>query len=283
MKKSKTKFSETKRGHPRRNAIPIWRRRTLISIAAIVILATGISGSWWLWQDGLLGRTTLQANWKMIAWSSDMGFKVKDILVVGRRETTQQEIYSAIGLVRGAPILAFDLKTAKARVEALPWILTTSLERILPSTILLRVKERKPMAIWQNNGKFSLIDRKGKVILKKGLERFSDLLVVVGKGAPENAADLIKIIKTQPLLKELVKAAVRVSGRRWNIRLVSGVDIRLPENDPVNAWKRLAEFNQKHQLLAGDIRILDMRQADRLIVRRHSSKDQEEFLKGHET
>jgi cell division protein FtsQ len=282
MKKS-TKSSQAKRGQPRRNAIPLWRRRTLIAVAAIVVLATGVGGGWWLWQDGLIGRTTSQAKWRMIAWSGDMGFKVKDILVVGRRETAREEIFSAIGLVRGAPILAFDLEAAKARVEALPWINKTSLERMLPNTILLRVEERKPMAIWQHKGQFALIDRKGKVILRKGLERFSDLLVVVGKGAPDHAADLIEVMKTQPQLQNLVKAAVRVGKRRWNIRLTGGIDIRLPEQEPVKAWKRLAEFEQKHKLLAGDIKILDMRQADRLIVRRHRSKDQEEFLKGHDT
>jgi len=282
MKKS-IKSSEAKRGQPRRNAIPLWRRRTLISIAVVIVLATGVGGGWWLWQDGFIGRTTSQAKWRMIAWSGDMGFKVKDILVVGRRETTQKEIFSAIGLVRGAPILAFDLEAAKARVEALPWINKTSLERMLPNTILLRVEERKPMAIWQHKGQFTLIDRQGKIILRKGLERFSDLLVVVGKGAPEHASDLIEIIKTQHQLQNLVKAAVRVGRRRWNIRLAGGIDIRLPEQEPVKAWKRLAEFEQKHKLLAGDIKILDMRQADRLIVRRYRSKGQEEFLKGHDT
>ena len=277
------KVSSAKRGKPRRNAIPLWRRRPLIVVAAFMIAMTSIGGGWWLWQDGLIGRTTSQAKWKMIAWSGEMGFKVEDILVVGRRETTRREIFSAIGLVRGAPILAFDLNAAKARVEALPWINKTSLERMLPNTILLRVEERRPMAIWQHKGQFALIDTEGKVILKKGLGRFADLLVVVGKGAPDHTAELIKIMETQPHLQSLVKAAVRVGGRRWNIRLAGGIDIRLPEQDPVKAWARLSEFESKHKLLAGDIKILDMRQADRLIVRRHRSKDQEEFMKGHET
>ncbi|MBT3907020.1 MAG: FtsQ-type POTRA domain-containing protein [Rhodospirillaceae bacterium] len=275
--------TSAKRGKPRRNAIPLWRRRPLIAVAALMMVVASIGGGWWLWQDGLIGRTTSQAKWKMIAWSGEMGFKVEDILVVGRRETTRREIFSAIGLVRGAPILAFDLNAAKARVEALPWINKTSLERMLPNTILLRVEERRPMAIWQHKGQFALIDTEGKVILKKGLGRFADLLVVVGKGAPDHTAELIKIMETQPHLQSLVKAAVRVGGRRWNIRLAGGIDIRLPEQDPVKAWARLSEFESKHKLLAGDIKILDMRQADRLIVRRHRSKDQEEFMKGHET
>jgi cell division protein FtsQ len=282
MKKC-VKSSEAKRGQPRRNAIPLWRRDTLIAAAAIVGLAVGVGGGWWVWQDGLIERATSQAKWRVIAWSGDIGFKVDDILVVGRRETTRREILSAIGLVRGAPILAFDLEAAKTRVEALPWINKTSIERMLPNTILLHVEERKPLAIWQHKGKFTLVDRQGKIILRKALERFSDLLVVVGKGAPEHTSDLIKIMKTQPQLQNLVKAAVRVGERRWNVELEGGIDIRLPEQEPAKAWKRLAEFEQKHKLLDGDIKTLDMRQSDRLIVRRHRSQDQEEFLKGHDT
>ena len=65
----------------------------------------------------------------------------------------------------------------------------------------------------------------------------------------------------------LVKAAVRVGGRRWNLRLKGGIDVRLPENNTAAAWTRLAKYEKSHQVLERNIRILDLRIPDRLIVR----------------
>jgi cell division protein FtsQ len=73
---------------------------------------------------------------------------------------------------------------------------------------------------------------------------------------------------TQPELMVRVRAAVRVGGRRWNLRLDNGIDVRLPEDDPEQAWARLAEYERRHRILARDVRVLDLRLPDRLIVRK---------------
>jgi cell division protein FtsQ len=237
-------------------------------ILAVLLIALATGGGWRLWQSGWIPAAVDQAKWKLIAASAEVGFKVNEILVVGRSETKQKDLLAAVRLVRGAPILAFDLEAAQKRIEKLPWIKSATVERMLPDTVLLSVKERQPMALWQYKGVFALIDTDGEVILKTGLERFSDLLVVVGGDAPEHAAELLKDLATQPQLMTLVKAAVRVGGRRWNIRLEGDIDVRLPEEDAAGAWNRLAEYEKNHQVLERDVRILDLRLPDRLIVRK---------------
>jgi len=235
-------------------------------VGLLITLATG--GGWRLWQSGWVMATLDRVKWNVIAASAEVGFKVNEILVVGRSETKQKDLLSAVRLVRGAPILAFDLKGAQKRIEKLPWIKSATVERMLPDTVLLTVEERQPMALWQHKGVFALIDTDGEVILKTGLERFSDLLVVVGGDAPEHAAALLKDLATEPQLLIMVKAAVRVGGRRWNLRLKGDIAVRLPEDNAVGAWNRLAEYEKNHQVLERDVRILDLRLPDRLIVRK---------------
>jgi len=150
----------------------------------------------------------------------------------------------------------------------LPWIDSASVERMLPDTILLSVIERQPLALWQSKGSFSLIDRTGKVILNQSIERFADLLVVVGTDAPENAAALLDILKTQPQLMDLAQSAVRVGQRRWNVRLKGDIDVRLPAEQAAAAWSRLAEYESRHGILSRDVKVLDLRLPDRLIVRK---------------
>jgi len=264
----KTSPKTSKRGQPRRRVVPFWRHRHMRGVLVLLLAVLATGGGWRLWDSGWVPSTIDRAKWKLIAVSVDAGFKVNEILVVGRRETMQKDLLAAVRLVRGAPILAFDLGAAQKRVEALPWIKTATVERMLPDTVLLTVKEREPMALWQHKGAFALIDNDGEVILKTGLDRFSDLLVVVGKDAPKHASDLLEALATQPELMTMVKAAVRVGGRRWNLRLKGDIDVRLPEDNAAAAWTRLAEYEKTHQVLERDVRILDLRMPDRLIVRK---------------
>ncbi len=255
-------------GKPRRRVVPLWRSRGTIATVAMLNVALCIAGGWWLWQSGWVSRTAEQLKSRAIAGSADLGFTVQEILVVGRRETSRQDLLAVVKLSQGAPILSFDLGSAKKRVEALPWVREATIERMLPDTILLNLVERRPLALWQRKGRFALIDQKGVVILNEGLDRYSDLLVVVGEEAPTHASRLLEILSTQPRLMPMVKAAVWVGGRRWNVRMAGNIDVRLPEKDPIRAWARLAEYDRTHRVLERDVQVLDLRFPDRLIVRK---------------
>lgn len=257
-----------KSGKRRRRAVPLWRSRW--ALGAVVALALGASAGcgWWLWHSGAVARAADQLRWKLIALSADAGLRVREILVVGRRQTRRDTLLDAILLAENAPILAFDPETARRRIEALSWVRSAVVERKLPATILLHLDERRPLALWQHQGRFSLIDDQGIVIEERDLEPFSDLVLVVGEDASEHASALFAMLKTQPDLKSLVRAAVRVGGRRWNLHLENGVDVKLPEENATSAWARLARYEHIHHVLGRDIKILDLRFPDRLIVRK---------------
>ncbi len=282
MKKSR-KSKTSKSGKPRRRVVPFWRSRRL-GIALMVLLVSLAGGeSWWLWKSGWVQQTVERTKWKLIAASTEFGFRVEEILVVGRRETTQKELLGAVRLVRGAPILAFDLQVAQKRLEALPWVKTASVGRMLPDTVMLNVEERRPLALWQHKGVFALIDTDGEVIMKKSLDRFSDLLVVVGPDATLHASKLLEVLATEPQLMDQVKAAIRVGGRRWNLRLKGDIDVRMPEENAARAWSRLAEYEKTHRVLERDVQILDLRLPDRLIVRKVPKPPKKKTGKRRET
>ena len=85
------------------------------------------------------------------------------------------------------------------------------------------------------------------------MERYRHLKVVVGDGAPEKTAELAALLEREPMLNSRIVAAVWVAGRRWNLRLDNGIDIRLPEEDPGAALQRLGQLERDHRLLARDI------------------------------
>lgn len=257
-----------KRGQPRPRVKPLWKTGKVLAVATLLAVVGLGGGGWWLWQSGWAAQTVAKARWSVIAATADLGFRVENVLVLGRQETPRDELLKAVRLARGAPILAFDPDAAKKRIEALPWVRAASVQRRLPDTIFLRVVERRPLAVWQDHGHFTLIDYDGKVIADSGVERFSGLPLVVGDDAPAHAAQLLEMLWNQPELMVRVKAAMRVGGRRWNVRLDNGIDVRLPEENAAAAWARLATYERTHHVLAKDVGVLDLRLPDRLIVQK---------------
>ena len=58
------------------------------------------------------------------------------------------------------------------------------------------------------------------------------------------------------------------SGRRWDLMLVGGIDVRLPEVNAPQALARLVDFEKETGVLGREVRVLDLRAPDRVIVRR---------------
>ena len=58
-----------------------------------------------------------------------------------------------------------------------------------------------------------------------------------------------------------------MSGRRWNLRLRNGIDIRLPADELASALERLSEYQREHALFDRDVIAVDLRVPNRLIVR----------------
>src|SRR3546814_20627940 len=95
-------------------------------------------------------------------------------------------------------MLAFDPRAARARIVSLGWVAEAKVERRLPNTIFIRIIERQPIAIWQHDGRFLLADRQGVTIGRQGIDRFSNLNLVVGENAPQYAAALPGMPRTEP-------------------------------------------------------------------------------------
>lgn len=261
---------------PRPRVRPMWRRAWVTPLVFAVTLGTLSGVAWWGWSSGYMTALATKVRDAAVSTTASMGFEVRDVMVSGRQQTNRNSLIAALNLERGAAILAFDIDEAKARIDELPWVRSSTIERMLPDTILVSIVEREPLVLWQLNGKLRLIDAEGVVILDDGLENYADLLVVVGDGAQNEAAGLIALLGSQPELMNQVEAASWVGQRRWNIHLKGGIDVRLPEDDANDAWARLADYHKSHRVLDKDVTVLDLRIPDRLIVKTGPKADGQE-------
>jgi len=252
----------------RKRVVPLWRRPQTLFLSAVVVLALLGSAGTWAHKKGWSEEALNTAKWTVIKTSTEFGLTLQDVLVTGRVKTKREDLLTALGVARGAPILAYDFTSAKMRVEELPWVQHVRIERLLPDTLAVHLVERQPIALWQNKGDFTLIDEEGEVISNAPLAQYSKLIQVVGDDAPDRVGGLLELLETQPDLKIQVMAAVRVGGRRWDLHLAGGIDVRLPEDGAPEALARLVAFETESGVFERDVKVLDLRIPDRVIVRR---------------
>jgi cell division protein FtsQ len=203
--------------------------------------------------------------------SEQTGLVLKDILLEGQEHTPKEDIINIMTnatidddnyLTIGDPILNIDLKRIKSKLEKLAWVKYASVERLFPSTLSVSIIERQPAALWQYNDVVHLIDTEGDVINTSEIDRFSDLIIMVGEESPSHVQSLFNLLNAQPDLAKRVSSAIRVGKRRWNLRFLNDVEVKLPEEEPSHAWDNLAKMQKETAILDTDITSIDLRIED---------------------
>lgn len=249
---------------PRRSAAGRRLRLVLMAVLAFGLFA---GGSYWLWHSGRAVRFAETVGSTIVGATAELGFTVQKVYCEGRRETSRDDVLAALRVERGQPIIEFDPKTARERLESLGWVYSATVQRHLPDTVHVTIVERRAMARWQNKGATYLVDREGVVIGPADSKRYAELPLIVGEGAPQAAPTLFDATAAEPELFQRIEAGVWVSGRRWNLYLDNDVEIFLPEEGIEQAWSRLAELDRRHGLLGKAVSAIDLRLEDRLVLR----------------
>lgn len=220
---------------------------------------------------GFYQKTINAVNHEMekaaFSFSKSFGLIIKDIYVEGHKHTPIKKIKEKLKTKEGEPIILVSIQDVRAEIIKMEWVEDVVIERQIPSTLHVRIKEKAPVAIWQNKGDLALIDKKGDVISKNFISDFPGLPLVVGESANLNFAGLYETISGEKLFSERLSSLISVNGRRWNIRLHNGIDIMLPEKEPEKALVYLAKIHKKNKILDRKLKYIDMRLEDRLFIK----------------
>lgn len=243
----------------------LWRRVKQTLAALLLAAAVGGGGYVWLRTD-LPAQARLAVQDLVGEAGASVDMRLGEVNLQGRNHTPIDLLAEAVGVERGEPILSLDLDAVRRRVEAIGWVKQATVWRQLPDTLHIEIVEREAFARWQIDGRVYLIDADGKVLEEGDRPDFHNLFLLVGAGASDKAHDLLEMLQGEPVLAARVVNAIRVRSRRWDIEFDNGVVARLPEEAPELAWARLIELERSHGLLRRDIKVVDLRLDDRLIV-----------------
>ena len=249
-------------------------------VVATILILLGSAGLGVV-KGGHLEEFTAALSDTRNAIANSAGFRITSVAINGRKQLSQDEVL-AIGGVNGRSSLLFlDAATVRDKLKANPWISDATILKLYPGRLQIDIVERSAFALWQQDGRLSVIADDGAMLEPYVSRRFLSLPLVVGKGAETRARDFLALLARYPQVRAATKAAIFVGERRWNLRLKDGLDIRLPENDVGNALAALSKLDKEEKLFSRDIVAVDMRLPDRLTVQlsEDAAKAREELFK----
>ena len=160
-----------------------------------------------------------------------------------------------------APQALVDVSEIRQRLLSYGWVRDARVSRRLPDSLVIDIVERKPAALWQNEGQLALVDPEGVVLDRVPVDKMPDLPLLIGPGANAEEQQLSRLMDAVPSLKPQLASATWVGSRRWDLSFQSGETLLLPEgvSPAEEALEHFAKHDRTEGLLGRGIVQFDLR------------------------
>jgi cell division protein FtsQ len=236
------------------------RAVTVSMVGLVSVAALGLA--WYSGLPGYVGTEIAQAVGRA-------GFQVKRVEVTGLERMDRLTVYSIALDQHSMAMPLVDLEKVRGQLMRFGWVEDARVSRRLPDTLVVDIVERTPTAIWQNNKKLTLIDKKGVVLERISASAMPDLPLVIGDKANREAVALNDLLDRTPSLKPVLASATWVGNRRWDLQFESGEVLALPEgkDKAAAAITNFARIEGVERLLGRGFVRFDMRDSTKMVVR----------------
>lgn len=246
----------------RRNQRGVQARRILTVFANIVFVAILTLAAFWIY------RSTV----------SDSRFAIARVDVVGSKHSSPGEMRALTSRYVGRNLFKLDLDAIQKEVSSAPWVDHVAIEKVLPSTLRLRIVERHPVAILAAADGLRYVDANG-IAFASLLPRDGDPeLVVIDGGDPADLRRTVEFLErlrvTAPALYARVSQITPVipSGYQIFDRELA-TSILVDDEGSVAKWTNLYQLAATENFRSGDLDYADLRFAGRVIVKPHQKRN----------
>lgn len=203
-------------------------------------------------------------------------FSEEKVTVANIMHTDKTKLTKILTNYYGQNTLFLNLSDLAQDIKQLEWVKNVEIRKFLNGTVYIKIFEYQPVAIWQNKGTLYLIDEEGHIISSKNIEKFKNLLLVIGNDALNHLSSIMPFIDKN--LQKDITALIRVGERRWNMKLKSAVEIKLPENYTASALNYITSLYNQNVISSNDIKIIDLRIPKKIFITLNTNKNHKNEL-----
>jgi cell division protein FtsQ len=132
-------------------------------LAATVLLLLGSTG-FGIVRGGHLEEFTAALSDSRNAIANSAGFRITTVAINGRRQLSQDEVLGIGGVNGRSSLLFLDAAAVRDKLKANPWISDATVQKLYPGQLRIDIVERTAFALWQQDGRLSVIAEDGAVL-----------------------------------------------------------------------------------------------------------------------
>jgi cell division protein FtsQ len=236
----------------------------ILAIGLVVLVALDIPAKAERTVGAAIGEAGFKVSGYQIIGLNHMNRALVDAVVADELRRAAAEADSA-----KAPQALVDVAAIRRRLLGYGWVKDARVSRRLPDSLVIDIVERRPAALWQNEGRLALIDSQGVVLDRVQVDKMPDLPLLIGPGANAKEEQLSRLMGSVQTLKPQLASATWVGLRRWDLSFQSGETVALPEGEEAAkvALVKFARLDKESGLLGRGIIRFDLRVPDKMIVR----------------
>lgn len=195
-------------------------------------------------------------------------FPIRSIKVHGHYEHVDRVQIEQLVLPHvQSSFFALDLKPIKHSLLTMPWLESVSVSRVWPDRLVIRLQERKPVAIWDSA---HLMTADG-VVFSSNVEEFVGNLPIFNGPRNSQGTMLAKYREFSAILAPLdlhIKRLQLTSSMVWSMTLDNDVRVMLGDNDMTARLQRFEKVYSKIETAKhGRAKQFDLRYGDGVAVK----------------
>lgn len=208
----------------------------------------------------LLLAVIVATGWQLSAYVPDEMMPIDNVQIEGAfvhlsRDDLRQQLMQAL---KGDYFTA-DIEAVRASLLLLPWVQDASIRRKWPSTLQIRIVERRAVAYWSDD---SLLSDRGELFTPKQISGDLQIPSITGpEGLHHKVWDFLVTLDTKLSGLGLdVNRLVLDERRSWSMLLSNGVELQLGRNDTERRIQRFIKvFSMQNAPNIDDINYIDLR------------------------
>ena len=194
------------------------------------------------------------------------GFRIENIIITGTNNLSEDYIHNIIKIYNNDNIFKINLSTIHNKIIKNSWVKEAYIERVLPNTIKIEIREKKPVAIWQNKTNNKLVTASGDVIYHGNVHIFkNDFPIIKGNKSKDNLSSILRILEANKNLSKNIWSLTFINQRRWDLRFNQGLIVRLPAQNVNKAWNKVIKLQQNYNILNLRLTEIDLRNPEQIL------------------
>ena len=170
---------------------------------------------------------------------------------------------AAAALPKNTPLYSINLDEINSNILSVPGVKDSATRRLPNGNLIIHVSYHHFVAAWTDGESYFPLSDDGTIANNPSPER--PTTAILFRGPVPN--DITEITNAANDMLADIDYLEWIENRRWDIHTTGGITIKLPEKDFGTAIAGLITINKNHNILGRDIRVIDMRDTARILIK----------------